>query len=207
MIYKVISYNLASFQRSVGHRDRAAGDHLRRPHRGRHVALPLPRPEDLCIWSLRCFCKGNPSLNLWLRPNQYFVLAVGHSWWPLHTNLYWPWEWYKLNCGKYTLHLDTWNLFNFPPSFSLMDMLLQLEVMTPLVGCSTSGPTRSSVSTAMITSSVGSLVLHSVNPVVFYLLATMTLTAMSGTHSELNEQVMSFLRLYLLQRKNNDKKT
>jgi len=70
-----------------------------------------------------------------------------------------------------------------------MDMLLQLEVMTPLVGCSTSGPTRSSVSTAMITSSVGSLVLHSVNPVVFYLLATMTLTAMSGTHSELNEQV------------------
>merc|ERR1711892_768329 len=75
--------------------------------------------------------------------------------------------------------------------FSPMDMLLQLEVMTRPAGCSTSGPTRSSVSTVMTTSSVESLVLHSVNPVVFYLLDMMTSTATFGTHSELNEQVSS----------------
>ena len=81
-----------------------------------------------------------------------------------------------------------------------MDMLLQLGLMTRLVGCLTSGPTRNSVSTAMTTSSVELLVLHSVNPVVFYLLDMMTSTATFGTHSELKEQVTVdiYLSKYIL---------
>lgn len=73
-----------------------------------------------------------------------------------------------------------------------MDMLSQLEVTMRPAGCSTSGPTRSSVSTAMTTLSVASLVLRLVNQGVSSLLAMMTSTAMYGTHYELSEQV--FLR-------------
>ena len=54
------------FQCAVGHRDGAAGDLLRGPHRGRHVPLPLTRSENFRLRGLRRFGQGEPYVLLTL---------------------------------------------------------------------------------------------------------------------------------------------
>lgn len=74
-------------QRSVGHWDRSADNHVCWSHRRCDESVSGTWHQDVCLWSLRCFCQ-----------------ALGHQRRNVPANFHWPWVRHQRYLCKLHVH-------------------------------------------------------------------------------------------------------